>query len=226
MWSIPHHASLQSRGDCQSFVDAVGKHSCCQAVVCGVGPLDDFMDAMETHDLLHWAKNLRVWEQEWYDEGIQSLGLCHVPSGAAEYLFFGDTHIVCDIWEDGGLDEKSLLTPCGPSTFQCGSLSLPTLYQLHYLIKLLLVDLQKTASCGSGYFLFVCLGRFASWPLRQHQLLNKRASCIPVGPDPPLAAVGFPRLCIWLSQRCDGQTPRRLVPPQTPWIQPDSTGPG
>lgn len=30
--------------------------------MCGVGSLDDFMDATETHDLLHWTKNLRECE--------------------------------------------------------------------------------------------------------------------------------------------------------------------
>lgn len=59
----------------------------------------------------------------------------------AQYLFFGNAHLICDIREDGGLDEKSLLTPCRPSTLQTGSFILPTLYQLQYFIKLLLVYL-------------------------------------------------------------------------------------
>lgn len=61
-WFLPDHASLQSRGYSQCFVNITGKHSCCQAVVCGVGSLDDLMDATETHDLLHWTKNLREWK--------------------------------------------------------------------------------------------------------------------------------------------------------------------
>lgn len=73
---------------------------------------------------------------------IKCGGLCAGGYLRKQYLFFGDAHIICDIREDGGLDEKSLLTPGRPSTLQHGSLLLPALYQLHYLIKLLLVYLQ------------------------------------------------------------------------------------
>lgn len=55
---LPDHPCLQGRGDRQGFVHVISKHPRGQAVVCGVGPLDDFLDAPETHDLLHWAEDL------------------------------------------------------------------------------------------------------------------------------------------------------------------------
>lgn len=59
IWSLPDHASLQGRSDCEGFVDVISENSCYQTIVCGIGSLYDFMDAMETHNLLHWTKNLR-----------------------------------------------------------------------------------------------------------------------------------------------------------------------
>lgn len=59
MWSIPDHAGLQSRGDCKGFVDVISEDSCCQPVLCGIGSLDDFTYAAETHNLLHRAKYLQ-----------------------------------------------------------------------------------------------------------------------------------------------------------------------
>lgn len=105
------------------------------------------------------------------------------------YLFFGDAHVVCDVWEDGGLDEKSLLTPCGPPTLQCGSFSLPALYQIHYLIELLLVNLQITAAL----VLFVCrlvnLIRQSNHSVKQNSLT---VSCT-CGPWSTPCSNGFPR---------------------------------
>lgn len=64
-----------------------------------------------------------------------------VQSNKVVYLFFGDPHLVFDSREDGGLDTEVLLLHGRPPTLQCRPLLLPTLYQLHDLIKLLLINL-------------------------------------------------------------------------------------
>lgn len=81
IWSLPDHSRLQSGGDVQGLVDVVGEHSRRQAVACGVCSLDHFMDATETHDLLHRAKNLRVCEQKEISSGIVCASV-NVCSGA------------------------------------------------------------------------------------------------------------------------------------------------
>lgn len=50
--------------------------------------------------------------------------------------------MVFDSGEDGGLNEEALVAHSCSSTLQPGSLLLPTLYQIHNLVKLLSVNLE------------------------------------------------------------------------------------
>lgn len=61
----------------------------------------------------------------------------------ASYLFFGDTHVVFDIGEDGGMDEQTSVLHRTASALQRRPLLLPTVHQLQDLIKLMLVDLTQ-----------------------------------------------------------------------------------
>ncbi len=61
----------------------------------------------------------------------------------ASYLFFGDTHVVFDIREDGGMDEQTSVLHRTASALQRRPLLLPTVHQLQDLLKLMLVDLTR-----------------------------------------------------------------------------------
>lgn len=64
------------------------------------------------------------------------------------YLFLGDAHVVLDPRKDGGVYEEALLAHSWSTILQLGSLFLPTLYQIHNLVKLLLVNLKQTSRQG------------------------------------------------------------------------------
>ncbi len=69
----------------------------------------------------------------------------HAPaqSRGAPYLFFGDSHVVFDIREDGGMDEQTSVLHRTASALQRRPLLLPTVHQLQDLIKLMPVDLTQ-----------------------------------------------------------------------------------
>lgn len=58
------------------------------------------------------------------------------------YLLFGDAHVILDPREDGGLNEEALVAHRRAPILQPGSLLLAALYQIHNLVKLLLVNLK------------------------------------------------------------------------------------
>lgn len=148
---------------------------------------------------------------------------------AGDYLFFGNAHIIRDIWEDSGLNEESLLTPCRSSTLQCGTLIFPTFYQIHYLIKLLLVNLHIRAA----HFHFVWRGcrevnvKTDFKKVKSVKQINTVwLDSVPVVLGQPPAIMDLLRFWILLFLHCGEQTPHRWAPQRKPWIQPDSTGPG
>lgn len=58
------------------------------------------------------------------------------------YLFFGNAHVVFDSGEDCGLDVQAFGLCLSPA-LHSSPLLLPTLNQLHDLVKLLLVNLAQ-----------------------------------------------------------------------------------
>lgn len=179
----------------------------------------------------------KIWAQEEGTKMIYVFITCKIYKYytcfcTGDYLFFGDAHIIRDIWEDSGLDEESLLTPCGPPTLQRGTLIFPTFYQIHYLIKLLLVNLQIRAA----HFHFVwraCREVNVKTDLKKvksvKQINKVRLDLlhsVPVVLGQPPAVTDLLGFWILLFLHCGEQTPRKWVPQRKPWIQPDSTGPG
>lgn len=59
------------------------------------------------------------------------------------YLLFGDAHVILDPREDGGLNEEALVAHRHAPILQPGSLLFAALYEIHNLVKLLLVNLEE-----------------------------------------------------------------------------------
>lgn len=60
------------------------------------------------------------------------------------YLLFGDAHVILDPREDGGLNEEALVAHRRAPILQPGPLLLAALYEIHNLVKLLLVNLEES----------------------------------------------------------------------------------
>lgn len=60
------------------------------------------------------------------------------------YLLFGDAHVILDPREDGGLNEEALVAHRPAPILQPGTLLLAALYEIHNLVKLLLVNLEES----------------------------------------------------------------------------------
>ena len=56
---VPDDARLQGGGDGEGFVDVAGEHAGRQPVVRGVRSRHHFLQAAETHDLLHRTEDLK-----------------------------------------------------------------------------------------------------------------------------------------------------------------------
>lgn len=62
------------------------------------------------------------------------------------YLLSGDAHVICHIWENGGLNEEAFHTQSFAATLQLGAFTDAALDKLQHAILLLTTDLhsQKT----------------------------------------------------------------------------------
>lgn len=170
----------------------------------------------------------KIWAQEEGSKMIYVFVTCRIYKYytcvcAGHHLFSGDAHIIRDIWEDSGLNEESLLTPCRSSTLQRGPLIFPTFYQIHYLIKLPLVNLQIRAA--HFHFVWRVCREVNVKTVKSVKQINT-VWLVPVVPGQPPAVMDLLRFWILLFLHCGEQTPHRWVPQRKPSIQPDSTGPG
>lgn len=59
-----------------------------------------------------------------------------------QYLFLGNAHVISNIGEDSGFNEKSLPSQALPSTFQSCAFSDATLNKLQDLVVLFLINLK------------------------------------------------------------------------------------
>jgi len=62
------------------------------------------------------------------------------------HLLLGNAHSILDVSEHSRLNEVALVTDTFPADAQLGTLLLTTVNQLHYLRRLVGVDLQPTTN--------------------------------------------------------------------------------
>lgn len=100
--------------DVKSFVDILGEDCSSETIHGVIGAIDDLFDGLELQDL---------------------------HDGAEDFLF-GDSHVVLDVREDGGLDEITFVTEAFSSGLQRGTLLLARLDERQDLVELGLIDLR------------------------------------------------------------------------------------